>query len=287
MKKKENVSMKDYTTYKTGGVVRIMYFPENIEELINLLETIKDKFYIIGNGSNLIVDDNEFAGSIINLKEIKNYKLEDNRLTCECGVMLPFISNITINDSYKGLEWAISIPGTIGASIYNNAGAYNSDMSDVIESVTVLDKNYNIKVLTNKECNFLYRDSIFKKTKDYIILSCVIKLEKYDKGALKELVFDRKQRRLASQPLDYPSAGSVFRNPSKEQPAGKLIEDLGLKGTSIGGACISDKHANFIINTGNATSKDIKSLIELIKEKVKEKYNIDLKLEQEIINWEQ
>ena len=286
MKRKENVSMKEYTTYKTGGNVKIMYFPESIDELIELLKTIDEKYYIIGNGSNLIVDDNDFDGAIINLKEIKNYSLDGNKLTCECGVMLPFVSNMMINESKKGLEWAISIPGTIGASIYNNAGAYNSDMSSVVESVKVLDKDFNIKEFSNEDCKFSYRDSIFKQNKEYIVLSCVINLEDCDIKSLKELVEDRKQRRLQSQPLEYPSAGSVFRNPSKEQPAGKLIEDAHLKGRKIGGAMISDKHANFIVNVENAKSSDIKELIKLIKETIKKDYDIELKLEQEILDWE-
>ena len=288
MKVLNNVSMKNYTTYKTGGVVKNMYFVSNVEELIELIKELKnkdEKFYIIGNGSNIIVDDNDFDGSIINLKEMNKFEITDSILTCECGVMVPFIANKTINDSYKGLEWAISIPGTIGGCIYNNAGAYNGCMQDVISSVTVLDKDYNIKELSLEECDFGYRSSIFKTNKEYIILSCEIKLEQYDKDKLLELVEDRKQRRLESQPLEYPSAGSVFRNP-ENVPAGKLIDELGLKGLKIGGAQISEKHANFIVNTGDATSNDIKNLIELIKDKVKENYNIDLVLEQEIINWE-
>lgn len=288
MKILNNVSMKDYTTYKTGGLVKNMYFVENIDELIELIKDLKtkeEKFYIIGNGSNLIVDDNDFEGSIINIKELNKFELNDNILNCECGVMVPFIANKTINDSYKGLEWAISIPGTIGGCIYNNAGAYNGSMQDIIKSATVLDKNYNIKKLSNNECQFEYRSSIFKMNKEYVILSCEIELEKYQKELLLELVEDRRKRRLESQPLEYPSAGSVFRNP-ENIPAGKLIDDLGLKGSKSGGAQISEKHANFIINIGNATSKDIKNLIELIKNKVKEYYDIDLILEQEIINWE-
>ena len=287
MKILDNVSMKNYTTYKTGGNVKKMYFPDNQDELINLLKKLEnEKYYVIGNGSNLIVDDNDFSGSVINLKNINNYKLDGNKLICECGVMLPVVANKTVFESLSGLEWAISIPGTIGASILNNAGAYGSSMSDVVTKIIVLDEYYNIKELKPEQCDFTYRDSIFKKERNYIILSCEINLENSDKEELLKRAEERKERRMASQPLEYPSAGSVFRNPSPEMPAGKLIEDLGLKGYKIGGAMISEKHANFIVNVDNATSNDIKSLIELIRQKVKEKYDIDLVLEQEIINWE-
>lgn len=288
MKVLNNVSMKKYTTYKTGGIVKNMYFVSSAEELIELIKKLKkekEKFYIIGNGSNIIVDDNNFNGSIINLKEMNKFEFDNGILKCECGVMIPLVANKMINDSYKGLEWAISIPGTIGGCIYNNAGAYNGCMQDIILSVTVLDKNYNIRKITNEECGFEYRSSIFKKNKEYIILSCEIKLELFDKNKLLELVEDRRKRRLESQPLEYPSAGSVFRN-TKNVPAGKIIEELGLKGIKCGGAQISEKHANFIVNIKGATSNDIKNLIELIKSKAKKEYDINLTLEQEIINWE-
>ena len=176
MKILENVSMKNYTTYKTGGMVKKMYFPENQDELIDLLKNIKEKYFIIGNGSNLIVDDNDFDGSIINLKDINNYEIRDKELYCECGVMLPVAANKTVFESLSGLEWAISIPGTVGASVLNNAGAYGSSMENVIKSVTVLDKNYNIKELDNRDCKFSYRDSIFKEEREYIILSCKISI---------------------------------------------------------------------------------------------------------------
>ena len=289
MKILENVSMKKFTTYKTGGNVKMMLFPQNEEELIEKIKELNEsneKYFIIGNGSNLIVDDNDFDGTIINLKELNNFEINGNELTCEAGVMLPVVANKMINESLSGLEFAVSIPGTVGASILNNAGAYGSEMANIVKTVRVLDENYEIKEFSNSECEFEYRDSIFKKTRKYIILSCVIELEHADATEMKERVEDRKKRRIESQPLEYPSAGSVFRNPSPEMPAGKLVEELGLKGMMIGGAQISEKHGNFIVNVGNATSNDVKKLIKLIKDKVKETYDIDLKLEIEILNWE-
>ena len=165
-----------------------------------------------------------------------------------------------------------------------NAGAYKSDMSSIIDEVTFLDEDFNIKTLKKEELEFGYRESIFQKH-NYIIISSVMSLTSGNKDEILELINDRKERRKSSQPLEYPSAGSVFRNPSDTVFAGKLIEELGLKGYSIGGAKVSEKHANFIINTGNATGEDIKELIDYIKKLVMEKYNIELHVEQRFMNF--
>ncbi len=288
MKILNDVSMKNYTTYKTGGIVRTMYFPENENELRELLKRLKKeniKYFIIGNGSNIIVDDNYFDGAIINLKKLNKYSIKNNEVYCECGVMLPLIANMTIKSSLKGLESLISIPGTIGGSIYNNAGAYNVEISNYLKEIRVLNENGEIVTLEKQDCDFKYRDSIFKHTKKYVIISCVFKLEKGNKEELLKIVDTRCEKRKLSQPLEYPSAGSVFRNPLNNY-AGALIESLNLKGKTIGGAKVSCKHANFIINENNATSNDIKNLIKLIHEQVLNNYDIDLILEQEIIAWE-
>ena len=195
--------------------------------------------------------------------------------------MLNKLSNELSNIGYTGYEWACGIPGTIGGCVYNNAGAYKMSMSDLLISVTVL-KGDEIIELSCDECNFGYRTSLFKERGEYIILSCKLKLLKGNLNEIKLLINDRSKRRIETQPLDYPSCGSVFRNPDSV-PAGKLIEEVGLKGYSIGDAKVSEKHANFIINTGNATSDDIIKLINYIKKKVKEETNIELTLEQEII----
>ena len=166
-----------------------------------------------------------------------------------------------------------------------NAGAYKSDMGYIVESVKVITPNYEVIKLTNRELNFHYRTSFLQKHPNYICIEATIKLQHGDKTAMYEVMKDRKERRLASQPLEYPSCGSVFRNP-EGMFAGKLIEDLGLKGYRIGGAQVSEKHANFIINYDNATSEDIHSLILYVKEEVKKHYDVDLKVEQEFVNWE-
>ena len=284
---KEKESMSKHTTYKVGGEVKYFVTPASIEELIELLKKLKEentKYIIIGNGSNTIFSNNYYDGVVINLSNINKVEFNDKKVYVEAGYQLIKLAIDAANRSLSGLEFAAGIPGNVGGSIYMNAGAYKSDMSSVIDEVTFLDENLNIKTLKNEELEFGYRESIFQKH-NYVIISCVMSLTSGDKDEIIELINDRKERRMSTQPLEYPSAGSVFRNPSDTVFAGKLIEDLGLKGYSIGGAKVSEKHANFIINTGNATGEDIKSLIDYIKELVMEKYNIELQVEQRFMNF--
>jgi len=190
-----------------------------------------------------------------------------------------------INNNLKGLEWATGIPGTIGGSIVSNAGAYKAEMFDHIKEVYCLDKDLNLVTLRKNDILYGYRDTMFKRDKSYIILGATLVLKSGTKESSMALVEDRLSRRMASQPLEYPSAGSVFRNPSEEKPAGKLIEDAGLKDAHINDAYVANKHANFIINKGNASSDDIIKLIKEVENVVANKYQINLKLEQEIVNW--
>ena len=284
---KENVNLKEFNTYRISCNVKYMAFPKTIDEIKELIKYIKDsniKYFILGNGSNIIVPDENFDGIVINLKDFNNFEIKDNKIYAQAGAMLPKVSYQSINESLKGLEWACGIPGTIGASIRGNAGAYLHEIMEFVESIDVLDENLNIKTLNKEDIKYSYRDTSLKKD-NLIILSAVLKLESGNKEESLALVEDRLKRRRESQPLEYPSAGSVFRNP-EGLSAGKLIEDLGIKGTKEGDAQISLKHGNFIVNLGNAKSSDIISLITLMKEKVKEKYDIDLICEQEIIKWD-
>ena len=287
-KYEENVSLANHTTYRVGGNAKMFVYPKNQEKLINLLNFLKNnkiKYKVLGNGSNTLFSDNEYDGVIVKLDCFDNIKYFRNTVTAEAGVNLIKLSNQTVRKGLAGLEFATGIPGTVGGAIYMNAGAYKSDMGYITKSAKVLTPNLEVIVMTNKELNFHYRSSFLQKNKDYICLEATFELRKNDKNLLLEIVEDRKKRRIESQPLEYPSAGSVFRNP-ENLFAGKLIEDLGYKGYSIGGAKVSEKHANFIINYNNATSSDIKELIEFIKKEVKEKYNVELKVEQEFVNWE-
>ena len=253
-----------------------------------LLKYIKEndiKYFIIGNGSNLLFSSKEFDGVIIKLSNLCDVKIFDDEVYVEAGYPIIKLCMLCADNNLGNLEFASGIPATVGGAICSNAGAYKMEMSDILVDATVIDENLNIRTLSNSEINFSYRDSLFKKNKDFIIISARLKLVHKDKNEIMETINRRKEKRMETQPLEFPSAGSVFRNP-EFAPSGKLIEDIGLKGYTIGGAKVSEKHANFIINYNNATSEDIKSLMEYIQKKVKEEYNIDLIREQELINWE-
>lgn len=272
-----------YNTYRVNSVCHALVFPKTIKELKEVLSILKKysiKYLILGNGSNVILPP-YYDGIIIKLSNFSECNIKGNEVVVGAGYMFNKLSSELSNMEYTGYEWAVGIPGTVGGCIYNNAGAYKMSMSDLLISVTVL-KNDEIIELSCNECNFGYRTSLFKEEKDYIILSCKLKLHKGNLDEIKSLISDRTKRRMETQPLNYPSCGSVFRNPDNI-PAGKVIEEVGLKGYSIGGAKVSELHANFIINTGEATSEEIIKLINVIKDKVKNETGIDLILEQEII----
>lgn len=281
----DNILMSDYTTYKVGGRAICMAIPEDEKSLIVLLKYLrknKIKYKILGNGSNVIFNDAGYNGVIIKLDNFNSLRIINNKIIVGAGYMLNKLALRVSRLGLTGMEFAAGIPGTVGGAIYMNAGAYKSDMGYIVTSVKVLTPQYEIKTLYNKDLNFHYRSSFFQTHKDYICLEATIHLIKGNSEEIINLIEERKKRRLETQPLEYPSAGSVFRNPDGNF-AGKLIEEIGYKGKSIGGAKVSEKHANFIINNGNATGEDVKKLIIEIKNKIKEKYNIELKVEQEFV----
>lgn len=281
----EQPEMKNYTTYKVGGKALAIVIPDNVDSLIKLLKYLdenKIKRKILGNGSNLIFKD-QYDGVLIKLSEINDLQISDTIITVGAGYSLPKLCMKVAKLGLTGLEFAAGIPGTIGGAVFMNAGAYKSDMGYITSEVKVIDENYNIKTLYNRDLDFHYRTSFLQKNPNLICIEAKIILKKGNSKNILDVIEDRKQRRLMSQPLEYPSAGSVFRNPTNDF-AGRLIEELGYKGKNIGGAYVSDKHANFIVNKDNATSNDVITLIEEIKTKVKEKYNIDLIVEQEIVD---
>ena len=285
----ENVSLKQYTTYRVGGIAKCIVYPRTEKSLVKLMRYLKDKkipYKILGNGSNLLFSEKEYTNILIKLSELDAITfVGKEKIRAEAGASLIKVSLMAAKKGLTGLEFASGIPGTIGGAVYMNAGAYKSDMGYIVENVKVLTKDLNIIKLENKEMNFHYRSSFLQKHKDYICLETTLKLRKGKKENIEEVIKERRQRRIESQPLEYPSAGSVFRNPEGNY-AGKLIEDAGLKGKKHGGAMVSSKHANFIVNEKNAKADDIKYLIDLCHKEVLDKYGIDLKIEQEFVNWE-
>ena len=278
-----NVPIKDYTTYKLDGIIKMVVYPDDLEKLKDLLKYLKEnaiKHMVIGNGSNLIFKE-DYDGVIIKLDNFKGLEIKDNIVRVEAGYTLMKLAIKTAKFGLSGLEFAAGIPATIGGAVYMNAGAYKEDMSLVISEITVLDDNLNIRVLKNEDLDFSYRHSLLQKS-NLICLDATLVLKHGDKQKSLDLIYDRKRRRIESQPLDFPSAGSVFRNPDGKF-AGELIESLGLKGKGVGDAVVSEKHANFIVNMGKAKGKDVMKLIKMIQDEVKENYDVKLKVEQEFV----
>lgn len=282
----EDISMSMFNTYKINAKARLIVYPKDINGLIDLLKIIKEnnyKYLILGNGSNVILNFTYYDGVIIKLDYFDELEINGTIVKVGAGYSLAKFSLKTAKLGLSGLEFAAGIPGLVGASIAMNAGAYKSDMGYVVSKIKVLTPSLEVKTIFNKDLNFHYRTSFLKENKDYICLEATIKLKRKNKEEIIKLINDRRAKRLLSQPLNYPSAGSVFRNPDGMY-AGELIEKVNLKGYSINGATVSTKHANFIINENKCSGKDIVELIELIKKKVYDKYNVDLILEQIIIN---
>ncbi|MFV0250048.1 MAG: UDP-N-acetylmuramate dehydrogenase [Bacilli bacterium] len=280
----ENVSLKKYTTYSFSNTANILVNPLNTKKLIKLLKYLKKiniKYKIIGGGSNLIFKSN-YEGVLIKLDYLNELNMKENIIEVGSGYSLMKLAIKMSKLGLTGLEFATGIPGTVGGAIFNNAGAYQSDMGYIVKKITVLDSNYKIKIIENKDAKFHYRTSFFKENPNYIILSTLIELKFGDVIKIMEVIEDRRIRRKETQPIDCKSAGSVFRN-TLDVPAWKLIDDAHLKGKQIGGAKVSDKHANFIVNENNATGEDVIDLINEIKNTIKEKFDIDLILEQEIV----
>jgi UDP-N-acetylmuramate dehydrogenase len=295
---KGNISLKKYTTFRIGGPAKYFFVAKNKEDLIKAIKIAKSltlPFFIFGEGSNLLVSDAGFNGLVIKIKnkklKIKNKNKKLKIIEVESGVLLNQVLDLAIKNSLTGLEWAVGIPGTIGGAIRGNAGAFGESIADIIKEVEVFDaKELRIKNYELRDCKFGYRNSIFKKNPYLIIISAVLQLKKGDKKEIEKKIQENLKSRKENQPLNLPSAGSVFKNPSPAQiskkfvagkglSAGELIEKCGLKGKRVGGAQISKKHANFIVNLGGGKAEDVIKLIKLIKKEVKKKFRVTLKEE--------
>ncbi|MBQ9011092.1 MAG: UDP-N-acetylmuramate dehydrogenase [Bacilli bacterium] len=276
-----NADMRKFTTYRLKGIIKEVVYPKNTLELTDVLKKLKgQKHMVLGNGSN-VVFTSDYDGTIIKLDHFDEFLVNDDEVTVGAGYSLIKLALKTANMGLSGLEFASGIPGTVGGSVYGNAGAYKKDMASVIKEVTILNSDLKVQTLSLEQMAFGYRKSILQEN-NFICLKAIFKLEHKNRKEILDVIKKRKEKRKISQPLEYPSAGSVFRNPDGDY-AGRIIEQLGFKGKNVGDAFVSLKHANFIINKGNACGKDIETLVNLIKKEAFKKYNINLVTEQEFI----
>lgn len=277
--------MSKHTSFKVGGLAECYIIVETVEDIKEILEISKNNnipITVIGKGSNVLVKDSGIKGIVLNVG-IKKIEIDKENKIAKIGAgnQLVEVSQQMMQNSLSGFEELSGIPGTIGGAIKMNAGAHGKEIKDLITSVTVIDYKGKIKKLKNEECQFEYRNSIFSK-ENYIILEAEVNLQKGDKEQIKEKMLEYAMWRKEHQPLEYPNAGSTFKR-GEDFITAKLIDECELKGYKVGGAQISTKHAGFIINTGNATAKDILELIEITKRKVYEKFKKEIKLEIEIM----
>lgn len=273
--------MSRHTTFRVGGPADFFVTPKAKEEVRDVIRICKEAgmpYYIIGNGSNLLVSDAGYRGVIIQIyKEMNEVTVEDNLVKAQAGALLSGIAAKALAAELTGFEFASGIPGTIGGACVMNAGAYGGEMKDVLESVTVLTGEGKIIELGRNELELGYRTSVIAK-KGYIVLGAVLKLERGDGEKIKTYMDELKEKRVTKQPLEYPSAGSTFKRP-EGYFAGKLIEDAGLRGFQVGGAQVSEKHCGFVINRDHATAADIMELMRQVQSHVKENSGVDLEPE--------
>ena len=281
---KYNEPMKKHTTMKVGGPCDCMVEPSSIEEIQKVLEYVKEnniKYYIMGNGSNLLVKDEGVHALIIKIaNKFSGFEVNGEHIKAYSGCSVPKLSQIAKENSLSGLEFACGIPGSVGGGIRMNAGAYGSEMVNVVEKVGFLDENGNLKEIDGKDAHFTYRHSMFVDNPQYVVVYAIYKLQKGNKDEISKIMEENMNSRKQKQPIEYPNFGSVFKRP-EGYFVGKLVDDCGLKGYKIGGAQVSTKHSGFMINAGDATCKDVLDLIEYVKEKVYEKFNV--KLQEEVV----
>ncbi|MCH5263298.1 MAG: UDP-N-acetylmuramate dehydrogenase [Lachnospiraceae bacterium] len=274
-------SMKEYTTFRVGGEAECLVLIQQEEELAKLvpyLNQIEHDYFILGNGSNLLVGDKGYRGIILKFDgPMEQIAVEGTHITAKAGALLSQVAVAAKDNSLTGLEFAAGIPGSIGGGVVMNAGAYDGEMKQVVESVKVMDGNGQITVLDNDTMEFGYRTSIIK-SRPYIVLEVVLQLTEGNREQIGARMEELTNLRRSKQPLEYPSAGSTFKRP-EGYFAGKLIMDAGLRGYRIGGAQVADKHCGFVINAGGATAADIREVIEEVQERVRERFHVFLEPE--------
>ena len=296
----KDIPLAPLTTFKIGGPAKYFVEVSNEDELIEALNFAKEnnlEIFVLGGGSNILVSDEGFDGLVIKIQDIR-YKIQKDKIEVSAGASLSSVVNLVMQNSLSGLEWAAGIPGTVGGAIRGNAGAYGGEMADNIESVKAIKIQNKIKNYRNDECNFSYRNSLFKENKNIIVISAILKLKKGNKSEIEEKVKEIIKKRGGKTPKE-KSSGSFFKNPKVDNqeliasfekdtgqkaidgkiPAGWLIDEVGLRGKKIGGAAVSEKHANFVVNVGGATAEDVIMLSSLIKMKVRDELGVQLKEE--------
>lgn len=283
----KNAPMAGYTTFSIGGAADYAVFPKDIstfEALCCELDKHNIDYLTVGNGSNILLPDEGYRGAVIVTTKINRISVDGKKVTAECGSLMTKLSRAACEASLTGLEFMFGIPGTVGGGVYMNAGAYGGEVSSVIKEVRVYDRCEKKTVtFSSNECDFSYRNSIFEKNgARYMILEAIFELEEGNKEEISAVMNELMARRREKQPLEYPSAGSAFKRLPGYFTA-KLIDDAGLKGYSIGGAAVSEKHAGFIINKGAATADDVKKLIAHIQKVIYEKYSLEIESEIRII----
>lgn len=277
----KNEPMKKHTTFRIGGAADCFAAPatkEEVKEIVAVCKEMQVPYYIVGNGSNLLVSDEGYRGVIIQLyKEMSAITVDENVIRAQAGASLAKIANAALDASLTGFEFAAGIPGTVGGACVMNAGAYGGEMKDVLVEVTVLTQDGEILVLPKEKLELGYRTSVIAK-KNYIVLEAVIQLAEGKQEDIKAIMDDLREKRVSKQPLEYPSAGSTFKRP-EGYFAGKLIQDAGLRGFRVGGAQVSEKHCGFVINAGDATAKDVDDLMKQVSAKVMEQFGVVLEPE--------
>ena len=273
--------MKNHTTFRIGGPAACFVRPQDagqVERILHICRENEVPWFILGNGSNLLVSDRGFDGVIIQIyRNMSRIQVYGHHMTVQAGALLSAVAKQALREGLSGLEFASGIPGTVGGAVVMNAGAYGGEMKDVVESVTVLDEEGAVRKLAREELQMGYRTSLVKK-KGYTVLEAVLKLNDGDPAAISARMEELKEQRVSKQPLEYPSAGSTFKRP-EGYFAGKLIMDSGLRGFRVGGAQISEKHCGFVINTGDATAEDVVRLIRQVQDIVYEKFHVKLEPE--------
>lgn len=276
----DSLLLSSKTSFKIGGKAELAVFPKNERELAFIIDVIDMPYIVIGNGSNILFEDDGYRGCVIFTERMNSVTVDGTRITAGAGMSFTALATAAKNASLTGLEFAYGIPGSVGGAVVMNAGAYGGEVVQALTSCTVYDvEKGEVRIFSKDEMDFSYRHSVLSENKKYICISATFALKEGKKDEIDAVMRDLMQRRISKQPLEYPSAGSVFKRPAPDLFVGKMIEESGLKGYTVGGAQVSEKHAGFIINVGGATARDVLDLVKHIQGVIRENYGVELECE--------